>query len=239
MFIRSHGITDRGIVRSSNEDAFFIDEAHRIFAVADGLGGLPGGGRCSRHIVELLEHKFANLDLEQEPVNLTDLVQSIHRVVAKEGQEDHPYTGTGSTLTLGQIIEDQLLIAHAGDSAAYLLRGEAFTKLTTDHTMEQELINRFGEAARESMPRAYPHTLTRCLGQNDDLKVDLEHIQIAPGDRLLICSDGLNKVLRHDEIAQALGQLDDPEKICNTLVKATHAYGAPDNITTIVVFIDS
>ncbi len=239
MFIRSYGTTDRGIVRSSNEDALFVDATHMVFAVADGLGGLPGGGRCSQHIVEELERKFANIDLEKDPVNLTDLVLAIHHIVAQEGQEAHPDTGTGSTLTLGQIVGDQLLIAHVGDSAAYRLRQGTFTKLTTDHTLEHELVSRFGEAARESMPAAYPHTLTRCLGQNNSLQVDLEHIPIAPGDRLLFCSDGLNKVLSNDAIAEALGQLDDPEKICNALVKATHAHGAPDNITIIVVFIDS
>lgn len=238
MFIRSHGISDRGKVRSSNEDAFFVDEAHKVFAVADGLGGLPGGARASNRIVELLAHTFESIDLEKEQVNLTELVVGIHRIVAREGKEAHPYTGTGSTLTMGQIIDNQFAIAHVGDSAAYRWRAGELTKLTIDHTMEQELLNRLGESARDTMPPEYPHTLTRCIGQDDDLLVDQTRIEISPGDRLLLCSDGLNKVLTDEEIEAGMGESDDPKLICERFVKSTYENRAPDNVTLIVAFIE-
>ncbi|MFW5873780.1 MAG: PP2C family protein-serine/threonine phosphatase [Verrucomicrobiota bacterium] len=238
MQIRSHGITDCGKVRQVNEDAFLIDESHQVYAVADGLGGLPGGADASRRIVELIEQTMSRVDPTEERVDLAELTIGIHRIVAKEGLEAHPFTGSGSTLTIGQIVGDQLLIAHVGDSAAYLLRKNELRKLTIDHTMEEEFIRRMGEAGRSRMPPEYPHTLTRCVGQESELRVDQTRLTLQPGDRLLFCTDGLNKVLDEVEIRRRLKQTDDPETLCQEFVDAANAEQGPDNITLIVSFID-
>lgn len=237
MLTRSYGITDRGKVRDSNEDALFIDEAHQVFAVADGLGGLPGGARASSRITELLEKTFSQVDLVQEQVDLRELVLTIHKIVRDESREQFPYTGSGSTLTLAQIIDDHLIIAHVGDSAVYHWRSGTINKITTDHTMAQELIKRLGEGAHDSMPPEYPHTLTRCIGQDGELQVDLIRIQVAPDDRILVCSDGLNKVMNDEQICEILGHGSDPQQICDLLLKATYAKHAPDNVTVIVTFM--
>ncbi|NQY31639.1 MAG: serine/threonine-protein phosphatase [Coraliomargarita sp.] len=239
MNIRFFGNSDPGLVRPNNEDALFIDEANRVFAVADGLGGLPGGAQASQRIVELLDETFGGIDAEEERPDLGELVIQINRIVAFEGMNDHPYTGSGSTLTAGQIVEDQLLIAHVGDSAAYLLHADSFNKLTIDHTMEQELVDRAGESARATMPPEYPHTLTRCIGQTDELRVDQNRIKLEVGDRLLFCSDGLNKVLSNEDIRKLLVASEDPEKICTTLIDTANSRKGPDNITVIVILIDS
>lgn len=238
MQITSYGQTDQGKVRHANEDALLIDEAHQVFAVADGLGGLPGGGEASNRVVELLQHTYSHVDSVEERADLADLIIAINRIVAKEGIEAHPFTGSGSTLTIAQIIGDQLLIGHVGDSAAYHLRNDEFNKLTIDHTMEQELIDRAGEAARKMMPPEYPHTLTRCVGQNEELRVDQTRITIAPGDRLLLCTDGLNKVLTAKEIQHILNQDNNPQTICKNLVDAANRSCGPDNITVVVAFIN-
>lgn len=239
MNIRYFGNSDTGLVRETNEDALFIDEANQVFAVADGLGGLPGGAQASQRIVELLDETFGGLNEAEERPDLGELAIQINRVVAYEGMTDHPFTGSGSTLTIGQIVENQLLIAHVGDSAVYLLRGGNFDKLTIDHTMEQELLDRLGESARKTMPPEYPHTLTRCIGQIDELRVDQTRIKLQVGDRILFCSDGLNKVVSDDQIVTILKSSDDPEKICTELIAAANASRGPDNITIITVLIDS
>ncbi|WP_269524658.1 PP2C family protein-serine/threonine phosphatase [Coraliomargarita parva] len=237
MQIISHGQSDQGKVRHQNEDAFFIDRRHQVFAVADGLGGLPGGADASNRIVELLALTMSRVNSVEERVDLGELTIGIHQIIMKEGQEAHPFTGSGSTLTLGQIVGKQLLIAHVGDSAAYLLREGELEKLTIDHTLEQEWIKRMGEDERHRMPPEYPHTLTRCVGQEAELRVDQTRIGLKPGDRLLFCSDGLNKVLDEDELVEHLEVGEDPKPICQSLIDAANENHGPDNITLIVVLI--
>jgi protein phosphatase len=168
---------------------------------------------------------------------LTELINGINEIVAKEGLEDYPFTGTGSTLTIGQIVGDQLLIGHIGDSAAYILRGEDLQRLTVDHTLAQEYINREGESARAAMPPEYSHTLTRCVGQGKTLRVDNARITIEPGDRLLLCSDGLDKVISNEAIKGELGRKQNPEEACLQLTQMANDNEGPDNITVIVIQI--
>jgi protein phosphatase len=238
MQISSYGTTHVGKVRTANEDAFFISEAHQLFAVADGLGGLPGGAEASQRIVELLEQTYHQLDANEERADLGELILGINQILTQEGDEIHPFTGYGSTLTIAQLISDQLLIGHIGDSAAFHLRGDDFNQITIDHTMEQEFIERAGEEARASMPPDYSHTLTRCIGQNEDVRVDQSRLTIARGDRLLLCTDGLNKVVTKQQIHATLKTGSTPQTICQSLIDHANAAGGPDNITAIVVFIE-
>lgn len=239
MQIRLAGLTDTGLVRPTNEDAFLIDEAHQVYAVADGLGGLPGGAETSARIVQLVQTTFDKIGLMNARPNLADLVIEINRIIVREGLEAHPFTGSGSTLTIGQLVENSLYIAHVGDSAAYIQHSDTLEKLTNDHTMAQELIDRIGESARATMPPEYPHTLTRCIGQDDtELRVDQTRVRIESGDRILFCSDGLNKVLSDDEIHVLLKTGDEPASICQQLVDAANKNKGPDNITIIVGIVD-
>jgi len=238
MQIYSHGITDRGRVRTENEDALFIDQAHQVYAVADGLGGLPGGARCSTRIVELLSQAFTTDEADINHVDLAELIIGINRIITAEGISAHPFTGSGSTLSIGQIIQDQFLIGHVGDSAIYLLRHGNLEKVTVDHTMEQEYIDRLGEEARDAMPRDYPHTLTRCVGQGDEMRVDQTRFTLESGDRILLCTDGLNKVLNDLEIRAVLESGYGPKVIAETLVEKANASKGPDNITIIVLIIE-
>ena len=202
----SYGITNLGKVRHTNEDALFIDEVHQVYAVADRLGGLPGGAEASQRIVQLLEQTMQRVDSSHERVNLTELINGINGIVFKEGLDAYPLSGMGSTLTIVEIVDDQLLVGHIGDSAAYLLRDDDLEKLTSDHTMAQELIDSKGESAHDLIPPEYSHTLTRCVGQVENLRVDSKSITIKPGDRLLLCTDGLDKVISSESIKKVLAR---------------------------------
>lgn len=238
MQIDAFGLTDQGQVRHDNQDAYFIDEAHQAYAVADGLGGLPGGADASRRIVELLHKSMSRINAEEERFDLAELIIGINKIISKESNAAHPLTGSGSTLTLCQILDDQLFIGHVGDSAAYLLRDGKMEKLTIDHTMEQQLIDEYGEAAREHMPQEYPHTLTRCIGQEGEIRVDQTRIELQTSDRLLLCTDGLNKVVPESEIAQVLGSDLNPEEISTQLTNKANASSGPDNITIITLILN-
>jgi len=237
MQINAFGLTDTGRVRDENQDAYFIDAAHNVFAVADGLGGLPGGADASRRIVELLHQSMGRINSEEERFDLAELIIGINKIISKESQVAHPITGSGSTLTLCQILEDQLFIGHVGDSATYLSRDGKFEKLTIDHTMAQELVDKHGESALEFMPKEYPHTLTRCIGQEGELRVDQTHIKLQSGDRIMLCTDGLNKVVPESEIADIVGAQLEPEQICTQLKDKANANQGPDNITVITLFL--
>ena len=235
MQLTSYGITNLGKVRHTNEDALFIDETHQVYAVADGLGGLPGGAEASQRIVQLLEQTMKRVDSSQERVDLTELISGINGIVFEEGLDAYPPSGVGSTLTIGQIVGDQLLIGHIGDSAAYLLRDDDLEKLTIDHTMAQELIERQGESAYDVIPPEYSHTLTRCVGQSKNLRVDSKTITIKPGDRLLLCTDGLDKVISREAIKKGLARKQSPEEACHQLTQMANDNEGPDNITVIVI----
>lgn len=237
MQVSSHGTTDRGLVRHTNEDAFFIDDSHQLYAVADGVGGLPGGAEASRRIVELIEQTMQRINSTEERVDLAQLIIGINEVVAKEGIDAHPFTGSGSTLTIAQLVADQLLIGHVGDSAAYLLRDNYLEKLTIDHTMAQELIDRKGEAAHAIMPPQYPHTLTRCVGQGEEMRVDQTRITVESGDHLLLCTDGLYRVVDEAQIITVIKESESPKLACAKLTELANANEGPDNVTTVVVKI--
>ena len=239
MKIRSYGATHTGKVRIANEDAFFLSDCHQLFAVADGIGGLPGGAQASERIVSLLERAYP--PFAEEPVrhDLSELVLQVNHIISKEVAIAHPETGAGSTLTLGQIRGDQIHLAHVGDSAAFVLHQGHLEKITTDHTMEEELVSAHGADARSDMPPEYAHTLTRCIGQPQDLTIDRVRAQLAPGDRILLCTDGLNKVIGEPAIEQLLQADDSPENICQSMIDAANALRGPDNITVIVAIVDS
>lgn len=235
MQIESYGTTDCGKVRQSNEDAFFIDGSRQIYAVADGLGGLPGGAEASQRTIDLIQQAVAHNDTAVTPFDWASLINEIHQQVADESFDAHPFTGSGSTLTVAHVIGEQLTIVHVGDSAAFLLRGEQLDKLTDDHTMEQEWIAERGEAARAIMPPEMTHTLTRCIGQNAELKIDQTSHQLLSGDRILLCTDGLNKVLSEASIQNTLRNAATPERACVELTRLANQNDGPDNITTIVL----
>jgi protein phosphatase len=252
MQISSFGITDPGKTRQTNEDALLVDDAHLCYAVADGLGGLPGGAEASQRVVELLvQHIQEAVPTSSSPtpsepsepseplapLDFTQLITHINQTIEHEGHKAYPFIGTGSTLTLSQIVEKQLFIGHVGDSAAYLLRTGILKKLTIDHTMEQKFIDEKGEAARAHMPADYAHTLTRCIGQAEALQVDLISITVNAGDWLLLCTDGLSKLLSEAQINETLNLAISPQEAGRRLTQQANAQGGSDNITLIVIEI--
>ena len=239
MKIHSYGATHSGQVRLANEDAFFLSDVHHVYAVADGIGGLPGGAQASERIVSLLQRAYQILDKDPARHDLGELVRQINQIITKEVHIAHPETGAGSTLTLAQIQRDELHIAHVGDSAAYIYHQGHLEKLTTDHTMEEELIRAHGADAHSTMPPEYAHTLTRCIGQINELVIDLTQVQLAPQDKLLFCTDGLNKVIGDDVMEEILESNDCPQAICQSMINAANTMLGPDNITVIVAVIEA
>jgi PPM family protein phosphatase len=222
--------TDVGRVRSGNEDAYLVDEGIGLIAVADGMGGHQAGEVASSTALEALRTAVTGGEALREAI-----VFANDAVWEKSGA-DEGLRGMGTTLTAGTMAAGgTLLIGHVGDSRAYLLRDGGLEQVTSDHSVVAELIEA-GELTQEQAeldPRR--SMITRALGVEPGIDVDVIPLQLRPGDRVLLCSDGLTTMVREEEILAILRREVDPTRAAGALVDAANANGGADNITTVVV----
>jgi len=228
MRIEAGVATDIGKVRDGNEDSFLVEPP--LYAVADGMGGHRGGEVASQLALETVE-TLARSGKD----TLAEQVRAANRAVYETAQRDRAVTGMGTTLTAARIVDGAAHLAHVGDSRAYLQRGGSLRRLTHDHT----LVNRMVEAGEITSDEAavHPHrnVLTRALGTEPDVKVDVEEVVLMDGDRLLLCSDGLFGMVNEDQIQAILEAEPDPQKTADRLVRAANRAGGVDNITVVIV----
>jgi protein phosphatase len=220
--------TDVGLVRSNNEDAFLT--APPLFAVADGMGGHRAGEVASAGAIRTLQ-KEAGHDTD----SLVAAVQSANRVVHAEAAANPDLSGMGTTITAMMTTHDSAQIVHVGDSRAYLLREGRLRRLTQDHTVVDRLA-REGKIPAEEVDR-HPQrsVLERALGVGPEVDVDVQLLDVRPGDRLLLCTDGLTSMLDDDEIREILLTELDPETAAQALIDAALAAGGKDNVTALIV----
>lgn len=233
--------SDTGLVRPGNEDAVYCGE--RVFVVADGLGGHAYGEVAS----QLAVRGFAELDgdvLPSDPETaqswLAEGVRYASQEVVANAQANPERAGMGTTLTATAVVDGTLLVAHVGDSRAYLLRGGGqLHRLTVDHTPPGEAAARGRMSLEDADRHPESHVLTRVVGASGNVTADTpDPVPLAPGDRVLVCSDGLTAVVDDDRLAEFLATDDDPANVCARLVEAARSGGGPDNITVIVVRVD-
>jgi PPM family protein phosphatase len=224
------GVTDVGRLRDGNEDSFVVDERLTLFAVADGMGGHRGGEVASATAIEALRAAVAS------GRSIDDAVKAANVAVLEKASNDAELTGMGTTMTATTPVGGgALLIAHVGDSRAYLLRDGAIKRLTEDHSLVEELVRegRLTEEQAESHPQRA--IITRALGADEDVTVDLYTVDVSAGDRVILCSDGLTTMLRDREIEGIARQEPDPRIAANRLIEAANEAGGDDNITVIVL----
>ena len=238
MKIDAFGQSDRGLVREKNEDALFLDIKNKVFAVADGLGGLPRGADASDLAVRMLENYFQKNSGGNGAINFTSLFQNINETVFREGRSGSGEMGMGTTLTTAKVSDQCMHIGHVGDTAILRFRENRWDQLTTDHTMEQEIRERLQPGEDAFIPDYFAHTLTRCIGQAENLRTDVLQVEIDPGDRFLICSDGVTKVLDPSELSRLLLTCKEPKAFVEGIIMLANNRGGPDNITAIAVYTD-
>ncbi len=225
------GVTDVGRVREGNEDGF-LDESLRlgVVAVADGMGGHRAGEVASATALESLRAAIA----DGRP--LRDAIVDANDAVLEKSVSDQQLRGMGTTLTAGTLGTDgNLVIGHVGDSRAYLFHDGELTQITDDHSLVEEMV-RTGELTPEQA-ESHPQRsiITRALGIDPEVEVDVYPVQLGVGDRVLLCSDGLTTMVRSEDIAGILEREPDPERAAQLLVDAANAAGGEDNITAVVV----
>jgi serine/threonine protein phosphatase PrpC len=220
--------TDIGRVRERNEDSILVDPP--LFAVADGMGGHRGGDVASQVALETMER------LEDEDGgSLVEHVRRANRAVWERSVQDERLSGMGTTLTAVRVGGDDVVLAHVGDSRAYLLRNDSLTQLTDDHTLVARMV-RSGEITKaEAEVHPHKNVMTRALGTEEDVEVDEETIELQDGDRVLLCSDGLTGMVTEDQIQAILEASSTPQNAAERLVRAANRAGGVDNISVVVL----
>jgi serine/threonine protein phosphatase PrpC len=224
------GVTDVGRVRDGNEDDFLVDARTSLVAVADGMGGHRGGEVASATALEALRAAVAS----GEPIR--DAIAVANDAVLEKSVSDQQLHGMGTTVTAGTLARGgTLLVGHVGDSRAYLVRDGQMSQITNDHSLVEEMV-RGGELTPEQA-EVHPQRsiITRALGIDPEIDVDVYPVELRDGDRVLLCSDGLTTMVRQDEIAGILSREHDPERAAQVLVDAANAAGGEDNVTALVV----
>lgn len=227
--------TDVGLVRSVNEDDYLIGDG--VFAVADGLGGHEAGEIASQMAIRMLK-EFKPPENGDPAGALAEALEGINRAVYKRSVADPSCEGMGTTLTVLLITGDTAYIGHVGDSRAYLVRDGRLHRLTEDHSIVGELI-RMGMLS-EPEARAHPqrNLLTRAIGTQPDVEIEVGYCKLGPGDRFLLCTDGLTGAVDDGEILRVMASAQDPRSAVDQLVELAMRGGGHDNITAVAVFLD-
>jgi protein phosphatase len=229
---RSAGLSDTGRKRRQNEDAYVCEPP--LFAIADGMGGAQAGEVASGLAAAAFEEGAAAIHGED---GVATLVRAANARIFERTVHDPTVAGMGTTATVAVVDESAgtVTLAHVGDSRAYRYRGGTLEQLTTDHSLVGELV-RSGRLT-EDEAAVHPHrsVITRALGTDADVEVDTLTVEVAPGDLVLLCSDGLSAMVRDEEIARVLEATGAaPREAGEALIAAANAAGGEDNVTVVL-----
>ncbi|HUW64907.1 MAG TPA: Stp1/IreP family PP2C-type Ser/Thr phosphatase [Spirochaetia bacterium] len=228
-------VTHTGLVRPNNEDAFLIEPALGLFAVADGMGGHRAGEVASHQAMDRLQLYFRQPDLGDPGESLVAAMEAVNTSILAAAEANRAWQGMGTTLTACLVRGSDLWVGHIGDSRAYLLRGTEIEQLTEDHTWVLELVKN-GQLTNEEA-RCHPrrNMLVRALGTAATAQVDLRHTGLMGGDRVLLCTDGLSNQVTSTEISAILAGAPDMEAGVGQLLGRALEQGGLDNITIVLL----
>lgn len=225
------GLTHRGRIREANEDAILADPSGILWAVADGMGGHEGGAVAADLVIDALS---AIQDDADPPEALEEALERANTIVRIAARERGART-MGATVVALFIAQGVAHVAWAGDSRAYLLRGQRLRMLTHDHTVVQGMVDRGEIALHEAEAHPESHVITRAVGATPDIEVDHAAVPLILGDRLMLCSDGLPRCLYESAIETLLAEGGSAQVTCEALILRALDEGAPDNVSVIVV----
>jgi len=235
--------TDKGQKRTNNEDSVLVDPELALFAVADGMGGHQAGEVASRMAVELLHEnmkKMIQANIRPEKFNdkislranqLAFCVELTNQAIFEASKRYPQDRGMGTTLSVCIAHEGQLAFAHVGDSRIYIMRNNSLEQISQDHSLVMDQVRKGLITKEEAENSKLSNVLMRAIGTESTVQVDAEEHPLFPNDLILLCSDGLFKMLNEEEILAIVQASPDPQTICDTLIEAANAAGGVDNIT--------
>jgi PPM family protein phosphatase len=250
MKIAYQALTDIGRKRKGNEDSVFVNPEQNLFVVADGMGGHAAGEVASRVAVEAI-NEFVCLTSGDEDITwpfgldenasfdgnrLKSAIQYANRKVLETTREKKEYLGMATTVVAVLVDGDAANLAHVGDSRVYLVRGQAITQLTSDHSWVNEQLESGILSADQARSHPLRNVVTRALGGKPELVVDIQEHQAQPGDVLLLCSDGLTSMVPDEEIVRIVEDAGgDIDRAARALVEEANGRGGEDNITVLLI----
>jgi PPM family protein phosphatase len=235
--LEAYGLSDKGCVRTNNEDYCLVAPEAGLYILADGMGGANAGERASRMAVETVAEVVQSAGRRDSQVLLT-AVEEANRRVLEASQNDPDLEGMGTTLVAALEVGDDLSIASVGDSRAYLLDQLGLHPITEDQTWVNEVGRPLGLDEESLRHHPMRHVLTMAIGTSTPLTINYYSVNITPGSLVLMCSDGLHGVVDSPSLEKILrdgcprGSLEDS---CRNLIEAAKRAGGPDNITAVLV----
>jgi serine/threonine protein phosphatase PrpC len=239
MILTAAAQTDIGLLRSNNEDRYLLAEDLGLFAVADGIGGLPGGAEAAEACVAALEREARAARGTGHAVELAQLLQVANAEVRELGGRLSPDLGLGTTACVVLAVDGVLKIANVGDSRCYLFRGGELRQLTEDDTVENEVKARRAKGENVHLEERYRNALTRCVGQPMPLEIEVAQHALQAGDRILVCSDGITRLVPEAQIAERMAAGKAAAATLAHLVAEALARGGNDNATGIVIDVQA
>ena len=240
--MKLYGKTDVGIVRSSNQDNFVVrnlDQNCAYAIVCDGMGGHNGGNIASELAVRSLDSALsAGYDASTRNRNVRNLLNNVVRhangTVYSVSLKDEHLKGMGTTVVLAYVVDEQLYVAHVGDSRAYLFENGKMCPITKDHSIVQQMLDSGKITPEEAREHPYRHIITRVVGFTGDAEPDIGVFDFTPQSMVLLCSDGLTNVLEDDQIEAIIANTPH-NQVCSELIRQANQGGGPDNITVAII----
>lgn len=252
MRLRAGAATDTGRVRAFNEDVYLSRAEQGLFVVCDGMGGCQAGEVASQLAVDAILEQLTGdprgtfgpppIDKPRYLPHTSRLAAAVRRsnqVIYQQAKQDARHAEMGTTIVGTWIKDDIASVAHVGDSRAYLWHDDSLEPLTRDHSLVEAQVCA-GLLDRESSLRSeQQHILLRVLGREPEIDVEVSEVPVQPGDYVILCSDGLTRMVSEQALANAILELGDPQRICDYLIDAANRNGGADNITVVVVEVSA
>jgi protein phosphatase len=252
--LRSSARTNVGRVRDNNEDNVHLwSRSEFVLAVvADGMGGAVAGEIASRVAVDTIEEKLVvpeynnrayleNISDDEIATRLRDAVSDANLSIVRRVATDPQLRGMGTTMTLAFMRGGDTMVAHVGDSRAYLIDQTArmITQVTADHSFAQALVDAGHLTREQAEEHPMGNVLYRALGQGEDLDIDVYEMTLKVGDRLLLCTDGLTRHVKPVEIGEIVLRYSDPDKAAEALIELANERGGEDNVSVVIILVEA
>ncbi len=235
------GDTNPGLIRKNNQDSYYYDEAGRFFIVADGMGGHAGGEQASRIATDKIQfclNEYWNSDMSCEQLLKTAFKQA-NQCILSDQFNNPERADMGTTAVVVIFRQNQSWCGHVGDSRLYKFRAGQLTQISDDHTWVARALKVGDLTEDQAKNHPWRHVLSQCLGRKDLYNIEVQSLDVQQGDRLLLCSDGLTEEVKDPLIESCLAEYPTPQAVINQLIKEALEAGGSDNITIIVINIES
>ncbi len=236
--------TDIGKLREVNQDSYYVSEKEDIpvFIIADGMGGHRAGEVASKMAIDVMKERFfksnKSINEEREVVLLVKkAIETANLKIYESSQKNKEYLGMGTTITMTYILGDKIVVGHIGDSRAYLLREGKFSQLTEDHSLVAQLLKNGSISEAEAQSHPQKNVITRAVGTDEEIDIDIVVEKIYKEDIVLLCTDGLTNMVDDSQINEILSTRKDIQTACDDLVELANQNGGYDNITVIAIKI--